>query len=110
MVTISKQECFALERITRISTIIDSLDRSPSLLFSLPLITRGPVGLTRIAILKTKACDSTGCIAVVLQKKSSNIVWRPQKGGMCPVVSAGKKRTVSSKVDAKLDCSILKVS
>ena len=47
---------------------------------------------------------------MVLHGKSSNIAWRPQRGGMCPVVSAGKKRTVSLKVDAKLYCSILKVS
>ena len=54
--------------------------------------------------------NRSGCIAVVLHGKSSNIAWRPQKGGICPVVSAGKKRTVSSKVNAKLYCSILKVS
>ena len=44
--------------------------------------------------------NRSGCIAVVLHEKSSNIAWRPQGGGMCPDISAGKKRTVSSKVDA----------
>ena len=36
--------------------------------------TRGPVGLTRIASLKTKTCDSTDNVVVVLQCSYTGIV------------------------------------
>ena len=62
-----------------------------------------------LALIRQKMLENSKFI-VFLHGKTSNIVWRPQRGGMCPVVSAGKKRTVSSKVYAKLYCSILKVS
>ena len=76
--------------------------------------TKGPVGLTRIASLKTKACDSTD--QAVLQWSYTGrvqILHGGPRGGMCPVASAAKEKNIffkSTCVDLKSYRSILKVS
>ena len=65
--------------------------------------TRGPEGLTRIASLKTKkACDSTD--QVVLQWFCTGrvqILHGGPRGGICPVVSAGKGKNIFFKSRCK---------
>ena len=65
-------------------------------------LTRGPIGLTRIASLKTKACDSTD--QAVLQSSYTGRVQILNGGpirGMCPVISAGKEENIFFKSRCK---------
>ena len=57
--------------------------------------TRSPVGLTRIASFKTKACDSTDQVALQWSYTGRvQILHGGPGGGMCPVVSAEKEKDI----------------
>ena len=51
---------------------------------------------------QSMGCNRSGCIAMVLHEKSSNIAWRPRRRDvMCPVVSAGKEKSIFFKCRCK---------
>ena len=76
------------------------------------LKNKRPVRLTRIASLKKKVCDCDSGDQVVLQWSCMGRVQILHRGPADVYLSfqLEKQRTILSKVDVNISCSILKVS